>query len=98
MINRHLSNSCNGRHGWMLGVIKCLANYSNRGKEVIWWVLGFCLLGGGRSAPQNGDGNPPIFVTMDRVSGSSCARAQVCDHAIYSTYLTCDVIHTCTCI
>eukprot|EP00956_Cyclotella_meneghiniana_P036121 scaffold121760_cov55-Cyclotella_meneghiniana.AAC.1 len=48
----------------------------------------------GRSAPQNGDGNPPIFVTMGRVSCSSCALAQVCDHAIYSTYLKCDVIHT----
>ena len=58
--------------------------------------IGFCLLGGGRTAPQNGDENPPIFVTMARVSGSSCALAQVCDHAIYSTYLTCDVIHTCT--
>eukprot|EP00956_Cyclotella_meneghiniana_P029398 scaffold71012_cov41-Cyclotella_meneghiniana.AAC.1 len=33
---------------------------------------------------------------MARVSGSACALAQVNGVAIYSTYLTDDVIHTCT--
>eukprot|EP00956_Cyclotella_meneghiniana_P000379 scaffold436_cov55-Cyclotella_meneghiniana.AAC.7 len=73
-------------------------------EQWLWWFGGRpsnlrrCAMctGGGWTPPQNGDHEPPIFPTMARVSGSACALAQVNGVAIYSTYLTYDVIHTCT--
>eukprot|EP00956_Cyclotella_meneghiniana_P035052 scaffold110762_cov76-Cyclotella_meneghiniana.AAC.1 len=53
-------------------------------------------MGDGRTPPRNGDHEPPIFPTMARVSGSGCALEEVNGRAIYSTYLTYDVIHNCT--
>eukprot|EP00956_Cyclotella_meneghiniana_P002424 scaffold2730_cov89-Cyclotella_meneghiniana.AAC.2 len=68
--------------------------------EQIMWEIDVSLVdfrpGGGRTAPQNGDREPPIFPTMARVSGSACALVHANGRAIYSTYLTYDVIHTCT--
>eukprot|EP00956_Cyclotella_meneghiniana_P031239 scaffold81397_cov24-Cyclotella_meneghiniana.AAC.1 len=42
-----------------------------------FWAAGSgTKLGGEQSAPQNGNSNPPIFVIMALVSGSSCALAR----------------------